>query len=386
MALLLSFAVIALLLLLLPASKKQFFRLLASALIVSFSALVYAQPANPDSAKNYADKKDSVTQKALLPDSILNIYNLSGRKDSARLNEIIAIRLKTTLPIDSFKTLYVDDIKVGETAFWSSNDYEKIVYFKIDESVQNLAVQFLASKSLDKARIPVYFSVGYSGGYITRGLIKTQLEVKQKISRAWVWVMAVIMAGFLAMGLKNNILKDDSNLYYSLSRTQLLYWTVIFCVTYLYICNETGALPDIPGSLLAILGISAATMATGKVIENDQKTKTEIDPKARSDGFFHDILSDRSSINIQRLQNVLFNILFGLIFIQKTVSSNLLPDFDNNILLMMGISAGTYAGLKATEPTKDQPTEQHDSTTIGNEKKTDQPEGDESKGGGGKTK
>jgi hypothetical protein len=127
-------------------------------------------------------------------------------------------------------------------------------------------------------------------------------------------------------------------------------------------------------------------MATGKVIENDQKTKTEIDPKARSDGFFHDILSDRSSINIQRLQNVLFNILFGLIFIQKTVSSNLLPDFDNNILLMMGISAGTYAGLKATEPTKDQPTEQHDSTTIGNEKKTDQPEGDESKGGGGKAK
>ncbi|WP_431200077.1 hypothetical protein ACQ86K_07170 [Mucilaginibacter sp. P19] len=260
------------------------------------------------------------------------------------------------------------------------------MYFKIDESVQNLAVQFLASKSIDKARIPVYFSVGYSGGYITKGLIKTQLEVKQKINRVWVWIMAAIMAGFLAMGLKNNILKDDSNLYYSLSRTQLLYWTVIFSVTYLYICNETGALPDIPGSLLAILGISAATMATGKVIENDQKTKTEIDPKAHSEGFFHDILSDRTSINIQRLQNVLFNILFGLIFIQKTVSSNLLPDFDNNILLMMGISAGTYAGLKATEPTKDQPTEQHDSTTVGNEKPTDQPEGDDSKGGSGKTK
>ncbi|WPV00547.1 hypothetical protein SNE26_02050 [Mucilaginibacter sp. cycad4] len=367
--------------------KNQVFKLLAAAFIfLSCSAAVHAQPANPDSAKNTIGKKDSVAKAKFLPDSILNIYNLSGRKDSARLNEIIAIRLKTTLPIDSFKTLYVDDIKVGETAFWSSNDYEKIVYFKIDESVQNLAVQFLASKSLDKARIPVYFSVGYSGGYITKGLIKTQLEVKQKISRVWVWVMAVIMAGFLAMGLKNNILKDDSNLYYSLSRTQLLYWTVIFCVTYLYICNETGALPDIPGSLLAILGISAATMATGKVIENDQKTKTEIDPKAHSEGFFHDILSDRSSINIQRLQNVLFNILFGLIFIQKTISSNLLPDFDNNILLMMGISAGTYAGLKATEPTKDQPTEQHDSTTVGNEKPTDQPDGDDSKGGGGKTK
>jgi hypothetical protein len=367
--------------------KKQFFGLLTGVFILASPVSVYAQAANPDSTKTAVTKKDSVAKTVLLPDSILSISYLSGRKDSARLNEIIAIRIKTTLPIDSFKTLYLDDIKVGETAFWNSNDYEKIIYFKIDESVQNLAVQFLASKSLDKARIPVYFSVGHAGGYITKGLIKTQLEVKQKISKLSVWIMAAIMLGFLVMGFKNNILKDDGNLYYSLSRTQLLYWTLIFSFSYLYICNETGALPDIPGSLLAILGISAATMATGKVIENDQKTKTEIDPKAHSEGFFHDILSDRSSINIQRLQNVLFNILFGLIFLQKTISSNLLPDFDNNILLMMGISAGTYAGLKATEPTKDQVTEQHDSTTIGNENPGGKTDGDDgSKGGGGKTK
>lgn len=386
MAFLLCLAVIASLLLLNPYLKKQVFKLFATTFIILSCLSVHARSANPDSVKNAAGKKDSVTKATFLPDSILTIYNLSGRKDSAKFNEIIAIKIKTALPIDSFKTLYVDGIKVGTTAFWDSNNFEKIAYFRVDTSVQNLAVDFLASKAIDKARIPVYFSVGNSKGYITRGVVKTQLEVKQKISRVWVWIMAVIMAGFLAMGLKNNILKDDSNLYYSLSRTQLLYWTVIFSVTYLYICNETGALPDIPGSLLAILGISAATMATGKVIENDQKTKTEIDPKAHSEGFFHDILSDRSSINIQRLQNVLFNILFGLIFIQKTVSSNLLPDFDNNILLMMGISAGTYAGLKATEPTKDQPTEQHDSTTVGNEKPTDQPEGDDNKGSGGKTK
>ncbi|UOE47327.1 hypothetical protein MTO98_23250 [Mucilaginibacter sp. SMC90] len=386
MALLLFFAVIVLLQLLRQLFKKQLFKLATGACLLIIPIGASAQTGAGDSVKTAIPKIDSAAKTTLLPDSIISITNLSGRKDSARLNEILAIRIKTKLPIDSFKTLYIDDIKVGETAFWSSNDYEKIIYFKIDESVQNLAVQFLASKSIDKARIPVYLSVGYSGGYITKGLIKTQLEVKQKISRVWVWIIAVVMGGFLAMGFKNNILKDDSNLYYSLSRTQLLYWTVIFSLSYLYICNETGALPDIPGSLLAILGISAATMATGKVIENDQKTKTDIDPKAHSEGFFHDILSDRSSINIQRLQNVLFNVLFGLIFIQKTVSSNLLPDFDNNILLMMGISAGTYAGLKATEPTKDQPTEQHDSTTIGNERPADTSNGGDNKEGTDKTK
>jgi hypothetical protein len=31
-----------------------------------------------------------------------------------------------------------------------------------------------------------------------------------------------------------------------------------------------------------------------------------------------------------------------------------MPDFDSNVLLLLGISSGTYAALKITEPTKEQ--------------------------------
>ena len=295
---------------------------------------------------------DSV-KKSETGDSILNTVNLSSKKDSAKINEIIAIQLSTSKPISYFTHLYVDGLKVPVLKPWKVNDKDKTVLFKLDHHVQDLVLEFLESKAIDKAIIPLYFSVGDSVQYVTKGVESIHLEVKQKISKIWVWVIAVLLLMFLVIALTQNVLKDDNNLYYSLSRTQLLFWTVLFSVAYLYLCMQTGALPDIPGSLLAIMGITAATTAVSKVIENNHKEDAPIDPDAKSEGFFLDILSDGSSINIQRFQNVMFNLLFGVIFIQKTLSTNLMPDFDSNVLLMLGISSGTYAGLKITEATKE---------------------------------
>ena len=308
--------------------------------------------------------KIDTTQKAaadtsknqLLPDSIISITNLSSQKekDSARINEIIAVKLSTSKPVAAFNTLYINGIKVKGLKPWNSSENYKTVSFKLDKNVQNLVLQFLQSQAIDKAIIPVYISVGDSSSYVVSGTRSIELQVNQKISKAWVIVIAILLLIILVVALTENVLKDDNNLYYSLSRTQLLYWTILFAAAYLFICATTGTMPDIPGSLLAIMGITAGTMATAKVIENSHKAIVPIDPKAKSEGFFLDILSDGSSINIQRFQNVIFNLLFGIIFIQKTWSTALMPDFDSNVLLLLGISAGTYAGLKVTEATKEQ--------------------------------
>src|SRR6185312_15189885 len=106
------------------------------------------------------------------------------------------------------------------------------------------------------------------------------------------------------ISVKFNILKDDNNLYYSLGRTQLFYWTLLVLIAYLSICFKTDTLPDLPLSVLAILGISVSTTAISKLVENKNKDIVPIDKNAKSEGFFFDILSDGSSINIQRFQNV----------------------------------------------------------------------------------
>ncbi|MFX8785951.1 hypothetical protein ABTM90_19220, partial [Acinetobacter baumannii] len=54
--------------------------------------------------------------------------------------------------------------------------------------------------------------------------------------------------------------------------------------------------------------------------------------------------------SVHRFQNVIFNIIFGVIFLQKVIAEHKLPDFDNTVLILMGISSGSYAALKTTEP------------------------------------
>ncbi len=288
-------------------------------------------------------------------DSVVKVSNLNQPpSDSARIKDIIAIKLFTQKPISTFTTLYVDGIQIGNLKPWKVSESEKIVFFQLNENIKTLLLQFTESKSAEKNVIAVIFSVGTNIKSLAKASDPMYIEVNQRINLAWVWLMTILFLGLVFAAIKYNALKDDNNLYYSLGRTQLFYWTFLFVFSYLYICFGTGSLPDIPTSILVILGISIGTTAATRIIENRPGTPVIIDPKAKSEGWFMDILSDGSSINIQRFQNVIFNLVFGIIFIQKTIATNVLPAFDDNVLLLLGISSGTYAGMKLTEPTKEQ--------------------------------
>jgi hypothetical protein len=175
----------------------------------------------------------------------------------------------------------------------------------------------------------------------------------KKINTLWILLLAVVLLALICAALYLDVLKDDNNLYYSLARTQLFFWTVILAGCYLFLASKTGELPVIPQSMLIILGISAGTTAVGTMI-GQRAGATVLDPSAKSEGFIIDIRSDGSSVNIHRFQNVVFNIIFGVVFIQQVIATSLLPTFDSNMLLLLGISSGTYAGLKVTEATKPQ--------------------------------
>jgi len=293
---------------------------------------------------------------SLAKDSILSLTNLSTHKDTARINEILVfkLRLQPGTPLRNYQTLYLNGIKVEHLTPWKINETDQLVYFKLGRAVQHLAEQFLSAIPTEKVVVPVCLGVGNEKQPLLSYKPAIPLEVNQNISTIGIWLMALALIVLVIVALKRNVLKDDNNLYYSLGRTQMLFWTLLFSLSYLYLCGESGTLPDIPSSMLIILGISAATTAASKILENNHKDLVPIDPNAKSEGFMLDILSDGSSINIQRFQNVAFNLLFGIIFVQKVLSARLMPDFDNNVLLMMGISAGTYAGMKATEATKEQ--------------------------------
>jgi hypothetical protein len=287
-------------------------------------------------------------------DSIERVFNPGTNNDTVRLNEVIGIKINTTKPITFFNTLYLNGIRIEQMKPWKISQPEQTVFFKIDGGVSDLTAQFIGKKATNNNVIPAYFSVGNETEAVPTMQTPVFLLIKQKIKTLWVWLMLTILLILTVVSLRKNILKDDNNLYYSLGRTQLFYWTLIFAVCYLILCFRTDTLPDIPRSVLIILGISVATTAAAKVIENKVNDTVKIDPDAKSEGFLYDILSDGTSINVQRFQNVVFNLAFGLIFIQRTFTTQMLPSFDDNVLLLLGISSGAFAGLKITEAQKDQ--------------------------------
>jgi len=146
---------------------------------------------------------------------------------------------------------------------------------------------------------------------------------------------------------------------YSLARTQLAFWTVIIFSSFSYLIFKYHfAIPDLNKVNLILLGIALGTTATGKIIDDTQRTNSsDLIQDHPSEGFLRDILSDQNGVSIHRLQNVLWTLIVGVIYIQFVAVQGSLPDetvLTDNLLILMGISTSAYVGLKTMENPKDE--------------------------------
>jgi len=146
---------------------------------------------------------------------------------------------------------------------------------------------------------------------------------------------------------------------YSLARSQLCFWLFIIAGSFVYIWFDTGGdLPNLYTSTALLLGISGGTSFVSTIIENSHRNSTGIKLSAidfyngyKSEKFFTDILSDENGISISRLQMVIFTFILGLYFVWYVAINLEIFDFPNTLLLLMGISSSTYAGIKYNEKT-----------------------------------
>jgi len=192
----------------------------------------------------------------------------------------------------------------------------------------------------------------------------------------WALIIVIVVV-FLAVAIKSDILRDsianpagfvqaanatpqyanegDINKIkkpFSLSKSQLGAWTVVISCTYVYLelCkySSTSDISVTDTTVLALLGISAATATASSVINNSSGQQGVQIP---SEGFFKDIMSDQNGINIHRFQNVVWTIIALILYLGKVphVSCGELPTLDPSLIALTGISSATYLGLKINE-------------------------------------
>lgn len=194
---------------------------------------------------------------------------------------------------------------------------------------------------------------------------------------------------------------------YSLALTQLAFWSFLVIASYFAIFIVTSQFPPITGSVLTLIGISSGT-ALGSVLinynkysdaenkdnlisaektvlklrieeideqlshknkpVNSEELRNEMEAKKiryyelsktqplipsdvlrKSKGFWKDLLSDSNGISLYRFQIAIWTLVIGFIFVIDVYNTLSMPQFDNTLLALMGISSGTYLGFKIPE-------------------------------------
>jgi len=180
----------------------------------------------------------------------------------------------------------------------------------------------------------------------------------------WI-VFAVLFFSIIFFDLKYCMLRDVSKAPghqpYSWSRVQLAWWTVIVLSSFISILWQKGIAPTLNSSTVILLGISAATTAAARVIDiSDQEKLIWTHQDDFGKNFFLDILSDQTGVSVHRFQTIIFNLVFGIWFINTVLTKlasctlpscvdSIMPVITNNNLILLGLSSATYAALKMTE-------------------------------------
>ncbi len=76
-------------------------------------------------------------------------------------------------------------------------------------------------------------------------------------------------------------------------------------------------------------------------------------PFGRIRSFFLDLLRERESVSFHRFQMLAWTLLLGLIFVFTVGADLSMPKFNSTLLLLLGISNGTYLGFKWPEAKKE---------------------------------
>jgi hypothetical protein len=234
----------------------------------------------------------------------------------------------------------------------------------------------------------------------------------------WVLLFAAFVIGFFLLARRSDVLRDPVSAPagarppYSLSRTQAAFWFFVILASYLLIGMVTGDFStSITGTTLALLGISAGT-AVGSAFVDASKTSLESDAQDaasatalqselatldqeiatltadvrkngdplkahelavkeamrtekrskyrklthQSQSFLLDILSDSGGVNFHRFQMMAWTVVLIFIFAGHVYRDLAMPQFNGTLLALLGVSAGTYLGLKIPESPSPNPT------------------------------
>ncbi|HEY6139181.1 MAG TPA: hypothetical protein VI670_15565 [Thermoanaerobaculia bacterium] len=199
--------------------------------------------------------------------------------------------------------------------------------------------------------------VNVTVGPDTQNTIGNPMEFELQIlprKQFWVFVLllAVMLAVFVMLCRRTALIRGGSpdvppaQRPYSLSLFQMSFWFFLVIASYVFLWLINDELDTITESVLALIGIGAATALGATLIDQNKPSPVSTD---KSDGFLRDVMSDPTGISLHRFQMFAWTLILGVIFVGSVYHNLEMPQFSATLLGLMGISSGTYLGFKVPE-------------------------------------
>lgn len=223
-------------------------------------------------------------------------------------------------------------------------------------------------------------------------------------------VAVVVLAWIVWLAKTSALLKDQlipqippQRQTFSLARSQMAFWFLIVLLSFLYLFIKTGSTDVITPQALMLMGLSALTAGGGAIVDSMRDTSEDamndglkalglssyqdvlslqaeiaaltvqgdaltVSGKAKlndlvlllqtyknrtqpfeTNGWFKDLTTDINGAALHRLQAVVWTLIVGAIFVYQVCRTGAMPNLNENLLLLMGISNAGYVGFKSNE-------------------------------------
>gem|GEM_PF-2166473 len=186
-------------------------------------------------------------------------------------------------------------------------------------------------------------AVSVSAGTNIHELETDVLEVSMHIINRFRWVITIVLA--LAAIVALLFLRWRTSLLDNLPRMQIACFALAIGIAYGYIWSTTGEVATINGSALSLIGIGLGTVAGNAILSSGKRVSVATAVKALANEGVEAPVETPVRFDLHSLQAAVWTAVIAFIFIGAAYRELEMPDLSEQVLGILGISAGTYLAL-----------------------------------------
>jgi hypothetical protein len=185
--------------------------------------------------------------------------------------------------------------------------------------------------------------VSVSAGTGEHQLDTDVLSVRMHIINRVRWSITIVLslAAFVAILL----LRWRTTLLDNLPRVQIACFALAIGMAFGYIWSTTGETATINGSALTLLGIGLGTAAGNAILSSGKRVSVTTAVKALANEGVEAPVETPVRFDLHALQAAVWTAIIAFIFVAGAYREVQMPDLSEQVLAILGISAGTYLAL-----------------------------------------